>query len=427
MSAHEKILANLHTAYTRPVRDPLWKHIYLSDGLMNLVNTEEFQQLHRIKQLGPSFLLYPGATHTRFSHSLGVFHIARLMITSLLGKPGCPALSLDGVNAFLAASLLHDLGHFPYAHSLKELPLKRHEELAAEQIVSTSFSKSISTKLGTDSRMVAAIIDEDGEQDPESEIGFYRSILSGTLDPDKLDYLNRDAYFCGVPYGIQDVDFAVRHIVPTSDYRLALDTNGISAVENILFSKYLMYRAVYWHRTVRVATAMIKKALYLGLTEGAIETSELYGLDDELFFSRFNASRFPAFSLMEDVAARRLYKTVLEAPFEARDTRMRSLTDLFTRDKAERELAEAFSRRTGTTVAPTEVIIDIPEAVSFELSMPIAHAGSVIDYPDTETVFTPQVISDFTATLRRIRVMVPPRLADRLRKTDIDNIFESIR
>ncbi|MFW5995134.1 MAG: HD domain-containing protein [Spirochaetia bacterium] len=427
MSTNERILTHLHTEYTRPVRDPLWKHIYLSDGLLSLLDTVEFQQLHHIKQLGPSYLLYPGATHTRFNHSIGVFHIARLMITALVAKPDCPPLSLEGVKAFLAASLLHDLGHFPYAHSLKELPLKPHERLAAEQIVSGPFAKRISAALGSDPHMVAAIIDETGEGRSERETAFYRSILSGTLDPDKLDYLNRDAYFCGVPYGIQDVDFAVSHIVPTADYRLALDTDGISAVENILFSKYLMYRAVYWHRTVRVATAMIKKALYLGLARGAIETPELYGLDDELFFSRFTAARAREFSLIEDVAARRLYKTVLEMPFQAGDTHLASLTGLPARTSVETQLAEEFSLRTGHAVSASEVIIDVPEAVSFELSMPIYHAGSVIDYPDTETVFTPEVIADFTDTLRRIRVMVPGDVAKRLHQTDIREIFESIR
>ena len=412
VTRHERILNHLERDYTEPVRDPLWKHIYLSKGLIRVIDSGRFQQLNRIKQLGPSFLVYPGATHTRLSHSLGVFHIARRMIRTLVMRPDCPPLTLDGVKAFLTASLVHDLGHFPYAHSLKELPLKEHEKLTGEQCLDGDLRDRIADDVEADPAMVAAIVDESIEISERDEIALYRSILSGTLDPDKLDYLNRDAYFCGVPYGIQDLDFAVNRIVPTPEYRLALDVHGVSAVENILFSKYLMYRTVYWHRTVRIATAMIKRALYLALAESAIRPEELYGLDDELFFARCRSERFPAFRLIENVASRRLYKVVLDRPFDPDNSEMLRLSDLSCRNAAEHSLADSLSTKLARRLDRTEVVIDIPEPVSFEISMPIVDENGVVDYPNAGTVFTPQVIHDFTRTLRRIRVMLPVDIAD---------------
>ncbi len=411
VTGHERILNHLERDYTQPVRDPLWKHIYLSDGLMRIIDSTRFQQLNRIKQLGPSYLVYPGATHTRLSHSLGVFHIARQMIRTLVTRSDCPPLTMDGVKAFLTASLVHDLGHFPYAHSLKDLPLKDHEKLTGEQCMEGDLRTRIADGVGADPATVAAIVDQSIKVPERDEITLYRSVLSGTLDPDKLDYLNRDAYFCGVPYGIQDVDFAVNRIVPTPDYRVALDLHGISAVENILFSKYLMYRAVYWHRTVRIATAMIKRALYLALGESVIHPEELYGLDDELLFARCHSDRFPAFRLLENVSSRRLYKVVFDRPFDSGNPEMVRLTDLATRSEAEQSLADSLSSELTRPLDRTEVIIDIPEPVSFEISVPIVHENNVADYPNAGTVFTPQVIEDFTRTLRRIRVMLPEDLA----------------
>ena len=151
--------------------------------------------------------------------------------------------------------------------SLKELPLKEHEVLTGEIILSKELYNPIKEELGVPPEMVAAIIDKNLPDGGDEQIVLFRNLLSGVLDPDKLDYLTRDAYFCGVPYGIQDVDFIISRIKPYKKSGLAVDSQGLPAVENLLFSKYLMYKTVYWHKTVRVATAMIKKAIISGLTE----------------------------------------------------------------------------------------------------------------------------------------------------------------
>ena len=298
MGERERILDHLENDYTEPVRDPVWKHIFVSPALLRIAEHAGFQKLDRIRQLGPASLVYPGATHTRRSHSLGVLHLARRLITTLVRKsPASGASPLsgitrEGVTAFLCAALLHDIGHYPFAHSLKDLSVEAHESLASRQILS-EFARAIREALGVEPKAVAAIIDHRVDYHGPVNVRFFWNLLSGVLDPDKLDYLNRDAFFCGVPYGVQDVDFILEEVSPDPSRGVAISRKGVMALENLLFSKYLMYKTVYWHKTVRIATAMIKKAIAAALAEGAVRREELYGLDDEEFFSRFTSREVP--------------------------------------------------------------------------------------------------------------------------------------
>ncbi len=410
MDTHDAISRHLDLDYTHPVRDPIWKNIHLSDPMLKLIDTAPYRQLSRIKQLGPAYLVYPGATHTRLSHSLGVFHLAKRIIKTLVSISPDSILSVDGVKAFLTAALLHDLGHFPYTHSFKELPLTEHESLTGELVLQPPIREILRDDMHVDPHLVSAVVDEGADHAGDPQLAFFRNVLSGALDPDKLDYLNRDAYFCGVPYGEQDIDFALSRIFPVWDKGIGLDATGISAVENILFSKYLMYRAVYWHRTVRVATAMIKKAVYLALREEVIAPSALYGLDDELFFLTLDRAQFDAFDLIERVYDRQLYRPVFETPFNEENPRHRSLESLDARAALEERIAERLAARARGRFGPESVIVDVPERISFEVSIPVRDGEQVIPYPESDTVFTPQVVADFTATLRKIRLIVHPDL-----------------
>lgn len=415
-STPETIHHYIEREHTEAVRDPLWGHMYLSAALMRVIDTEPFHQLARIKQLGPTFIVYPGATHTRFAHSLGVFHIAKRIILRLLGSPDAPMLSVEGVKAYLAAALLHDVGHFPYTHSFKRLPLADHEQLTGALVRSEPIASRLREGVGVDPYVVAAIVDQTLDDHGIGEIALYRRLLSGSLDPDKLDYLNRDAYYCGVPYGIQDIDYALSRIVPNGYNGIALDSSGLSAVENILFSKYLMYRAVYWHRTVRVATAMIKKAVYLGLREGRILPEELYGLDDESFVERFDQDDFEPFRLVTAVGKRRLFRPVADLPFDAEaaaETRMGRLDNLEDRSLLERELALELRAQCNHPIDESQVVIDVPDPISFEASFPIFDNGRRGDFA-SESVFAPHVVRRFAQTLRRVRLMLPESIAERM-------------
>ncbi len=413
MRQNDALLTHLATDYTDPIRDPLWGHIYLSGPMMDLVSTAEFQQLARIKQLGPSYLVYPGATHTRLNHSLGVFHIARRILDRLAAHPLSPALSLEAGTAFLAAALLHDVGHFPYTHGFRNLDLTEHEVLTGQIVQDGAIAHILRTRVGVDPQLVAAIVDEHLDSGQSEEVELFRRLLSGSMDPDKLDYLNRDAYFCGVPYGLQDLDFALSRIVPDGYDGIGLEESGVTAVENILFSKYLMYRAVYWHRTVRVATAMIKKAVYLGLHDGAIEASDLYGLDDESFLIGIGGRDYLPFALIRRVGSRDLLKPAVDIPYDPEDPSHRRLTSIAERTRLEDRAAELIRHETGYPLEAYQTILDLPDAVSFEANFPIFSDGRRSEFVD-KSVFTPEVVNRFTESLRRIRLIVPQEVAVKL-------------
>jgi HD superfamily phosphohydrolase len=420
-SVHGKTFLHLIRDYTEPIRDPLWKNIYVSKGMKKLISLAPFQKLGRIKQLGPAFHVYPGAVHTRLNHSLGVFHLARKLLLSLLEKEESSDslrgelafVSTEGVKSFLTAALFHDLGHFPFAHSLKELPLKSHEAIGAEGLTSEPIASTIRNELRCDPARVAAIIDEEIDPEGDEEVVFFRRLLSGVLDPDKLDYLNRDAYFCGVPYGIQDTEYVFHKILPHREWGISLERDGLTAVENILFSKYLMYSNVYWHRVVRIATAMIKRPLNMAMEEGKLNPADLYWLDDEEFFGRFSADRFRPYRLIGDVSSRRLYKTVYEAPYN--EELHGKFLPLPSRLAESERIASALSNRLGRSVKPWEVIIDIPEPISFEIDLPIVDRGETLPFAQSGSVFSKPVVEGFTNSMRMLRIFAPESRAGDIR------------
>ena len=422
-SMNDKLKHHLENDFLMPVRDPIWQHIYLSHGLMKLIKTQGFLQLSRIKQLGPAYLVYPGATHSRYSHSLGVFHGAKKILLKLISHPKCPPITLAGGKAFLCAALLHDLGHFPYTHSLKELPLKEHEQLTGELVLSEEISQVITDYVETDPLQVAKIVDVSLPCN-DWETNYFRSILSSPLDPDKLDYLTRDAFFCGVPYGTQDMDFILSRIHPSKQDGIALDEQGISAIEHLLFSKYLMYRSVYWHRDVRIATGMIKKALFLGLTAQKIQPEDLYHLDDESFYRNIKEiNDFKPFQLIDQVHEGRLFQILAQTPFNPKSPLHVSLTKLDQRKALEEGIVNYLSNKLGKQIEYHQLVLDIPEAVSFEINMPIITAsGDEVLYSSVPSVFSKEVIQQFTQTLRVIRIGVEPLLVKELNalKSSID-------
>ncbi len=390
------------------VRDPVWKHIWITPELETLSRSKPFSRLYRIKQLGPAEYVYPGATHSRASHSFGVLHLARRMLSVLL-ETGAESWTTDtGRKSFLAAALLHDLGHFPFTHALKELPLLEHEELTA-QIIRMEPLRTHIASFGGDADMTAEIILGGDRGDEESR--FFSRILSGVLDPDKLDYLNRDAYFCGVPYGIQDTDFILSHMHCDRNRGIVLDSSAIMSVESVLFSKYLMYRSVYWHRTIRIATAMMKKFLFTALDRSCIAPEELYACDDDGIFALAHTTAIPECILAEMIRNRSFYDIVFSVPYVQGDNpRLETLSG---RAEAETGLSELLSGLTGRRMEDFHIVIDIPERISFESDLYIADEG--VSFTESSTVFSRSVVSGFLRSLRKIRVAVHPDHAPSVR------------
>ena len=402
----EEILCLLYDGFSHSVKDPLWGNVAMNEGFKRMLEVEEVQKLARIKQNGPTYHIYPGSVHTRLDHSIGVYHLSREIMISIASKTEALPLSKVGILSFLCASLLHDIGHFPYAHSLKELAMREHEEIAGDLIMHEPALKNAIEEIGASAEMSAAIIDKGLECDDE-EVKLYRTILSGPLDPDKLDYLSRDAYFSGVPYGTQNTDYIIKSL----DYRkhhLVLEEDAIVSIEHVLFSKYLMYKTIYWHKGVRSATSMIKKAILSALRDKVISYEDLYYKDDSEFaLMREKYSDYEPFCLISRVEHNRLLEKKVELPLSAIPTLTEMALSLETREDAERILYERL-RGKYPTLREYETIIDIPEPISFESDMMILRKNGKIDrIREDECALSMEVGSLFSSRLRKLSIFLP--------------------
>jgi len=389
----DDLWVRLGVSFDEPVRDPLWRNVMVPSEFSAILSSPEFIKLSRILQLGPAHLVYPGATHTRRAHSIGVFELAKRSLAALASRSTLNGIDAVGARGFLVAALCHDLGHFPYAHSLKELPLRDHESLTADVVLGPLHAAV--TAAGADPEFVAAIVDQDlPASDPDGSLRLFRNMLSGVLDPDKLDYLNRDAWACGVPYGVQDVDFTLQHLGLDESGRPGVSERGVMAIEAVLFSKYQMYRAVYWHKSVRAATAMIKKAVVEALASGVLAPCDLYGLDDHGFYALMAQKGRDARGLIQAVFDGAILKSRFELPFDEASPAHRHAADLALRPGLEADL----ERLSGAS----QVVIDVPEPISFESDLPVIGSGAA--FPAYATVFRPEVVASFTRSLRVLRI-----------------------
>jgi len=411
----QSIIETLHREATEIIRDPIHHDIPFSVALKALTGSSVMMKLHSIRQLGPAYLLYPGAQHTRYEHSLGVYAVARQMILSLLSREPDGnrfPFTLDGIHAFFTACLLHDVGHFPYAHALKDCIKEEHEAIGAEKIEQDQQLRDIiTTQIGTSVSAVCQIIDPDRTcEDPE--ILFYRSVLSGTLDPDKLDYLCRDAFYCGVPYGVQDVDYLLRHIGITENNSLYLDDKALGAVEHLLFSKYLMYKYVYWHASTRSATAMIKKAVLLARADGTLRDEELTHLDDHQFANlMYSLTGSVSSELFERVREGQLFKETVRIPYDHKNRNHLRYSSEAQRTALEKEIWNDL-----VVIYPDlkefMIVLDISEKVTFESNLPIRNqrTGSMKMFNSASELFSDQLVTLFTSSLREFRLFTPEKI-----------------
>ena len=329
------------------------------------------------------------------------------MLLSIARKTDKVHLTETGMLSFLAACLLHDIGHFPYAHSLKELAIKEHEELGSILITDDAKLNKAIAKTGADPLFTAAIIDKD-MLNAEDEVQFYRSLLSGTLDPDKLDYLSRDGFFAGIPYGKQDTAYIISALSVESRM-LCLDEDAISSVEQILFSKYMMYRTLYWHKDVRSATAMIKKALIMAIAHNAISFNDLYYLDDAEFneLMRKRSKDADELSMVERVNEGQLLERKLSYSFNNNGYIEKNGLNPTKRMDIEHKLFEALSE-TYPELNEYEVIIDIPEPINFETYIRILKKDATIaDLDEDMLIFSRGVSREFGKHLRKVSLFLP--------------------
>ena len=272
------------------VRDPLWNNIPLDADAMRLVDTAVFQRLRYVRQLGLAFLVYPGATHSRFEHALGTYHLTGRTLALLRERGELAQLPADECAVVRAAALLHDVGHYPFSHALEEIGALHHEAVARTLITGGEIASVLASTIGANAAMRAHAIITGESASP------LQGLISGSLDLDKIEYLKRDALMCGVPYGEIDVERLLHSLTIVEDPKsgapaIGLVEKGLAALESLLFAKYQMYRNVYWHHAVRSATAMYKRLVDDALRSGAIEERELAGFTDEGLAPRARGAR----------------------------------------------------------------------------------------------------------------------------------------
>ncbi|MEM9424164.1 MAG: HD domain-containing protein, partial [Spirochaetota bacterium] len=447
-------------AFDIPLRDPLWKHVYLTRAFQKLIHARPFLRLGQIRQLSSATLVYPGSRHTRFEHSIGVFWMARRVLLALL----CSKYSevsgfeptLHGVKAFLAAALLHDIGHFPYAHILEGLETE-HEEISARYILSEPLAPIILHELGTDPRLVAALVDETlpipAEYRPEGLL--YRSLLSGTLDPDKMDYLNRDAYYCGVPYGIQDLEYLLSevHLCRLDDtapldsgkspFCIGVPERGVTIIESLIFSRYLMYRTVYWHRNVRALSAPVKEGTARALELGLIRQEQIFDSNDQSFPALFEGLDLPERELCLLAQEPRRFVVVDELCLgrvlaQVQDGNTRVYLDGLQQRGQKQELCLSLyaylQQRYGwPSLQVWQVMLDLtgPKKmlirdiyVSQAMQPMDGRQRSLLPFSQSSTVLQPNTLDDFLKSLTMLRLILPVEYAPPKQDKPLNDFLE---
>jgi HD superfamily phosphohydrolase len=339
------------------IRDPIHGYIEIDELAIAIIDTAEMQRLRRIKQLGFAYLVYPGANHTRFEHSLGTYHLMKVLLDTL-------EVAKEGEKELLVASLIHDVGHGPYSHVteplLKRITGKSHEDI--EDIIfkqSTEHSKNIAEVLEehcVDKRKVMDYIK--GERTESDDEHDFSRILNGEIDVDKMDYLVRDSYYTGVAYGVVD---NIRLIQGLDFFKgsLAITEKGLLSAEYLLFSRFLMYPSVYNHHTSRIAQLMFLKALEY-LIESKSDALALRKMDDsEIDIALRTAKGYPG-EMMERINERRLFKRAV-----SKTIKDLSIAEELRAEKRRKEFEEEISKRAGVDVK--YIILDFQREKGDEL------------------------------------------------------------
>jgi uncharacterized protein len=405
------------------IRDPLWDNIRLDRAAVAALDTPTVQRLRYVRQLGHAFLVYPGATHTRFEHALGAYHLTRKALASLEERGELACVAEEDRLAVRLAALLHDIGHYPFSHALEEAGFPSHEKLGVAKLDRGELGDRL-RDLGGPAfpARVGALITK---QSPSPLQG----LISGSLDLDKIDYLSRDAFMCGVPYGTVDVErlLASLTLVETGGRsEVGVHEKGVSALESLLFAKYQMYRNVYWHHAVRSATCMFKRAVLAAATAGAIADATLEETTDdalmELLLRPAGAAKRPGpaasdhpadwTALAAAIRSRRLYKRAMDLPASdvPGDVQPWVTDDAALLAWVEDALAVELGLASGT------LLLDFPSRSSMlGVDLPLRLRGGAIDRLTDEgragQLGLPRVADELYRSARRFRVFVAQPVA----------------
>jgi len=412
------------------IRIPNEQDIPFTPRVRAIVDTAEFQRLRHISQLGLATQIYPGANHTRFEHALGVFNNAIRYVWQLGRDPRfCEIIDHHRAEVLLVSALLHDLGHWPFCHPIEDLSLPElppHEAYAAEYL--------------RPERELAQVLKSEWNIDPEEvldvlvaktdspELRLLRSILSGPIDIDKMDYLERDSLHCGVPYGRHfDKNRLIQSLVLNeAGDGLAITQKGKTAAELMVFARYVMFSEVYWHHAVRSATCMFARSFFELHTSFDLTTLFETSETETIRLLREKATGTDCAQLVEGVfgAKRQLYKRAGEYSHYQQN----ELYELLAGKPYEflvrcgRNLTEELNRRrlVSRELSPVDILIDAPpphREVEFKVPIYFAKENKYRLLSDVSPVIESLARKQFDDYVKRVRIFASPDIRHQLQES----------
>jgi len=349
--------------------DPIHDFVRVNQSELEVIDTPIFQRLRRIKQLSGAHLIYPGAQHTRFEHSLGVMHIASMACQSLLEKSIIP---LDQIQNLRFAGLLHDIGHGPFSHLFEEILQKNqklsHEDMGRDIIQKTEVGDLISRN-GLNKKSIADIAFG------HSKHQFMNEVISGALSADIMDYLLRDGYFTGAEHAKIDHK-RLTYSLDVYKNQLALDKSALVNFETMIISRYQMFKAVYFHKTVRAGEVMLLEAMRLAEDElglSSLDLDEFLKLSDETVITKLlnlpehNSKLRASKKIAIDYLNRNLFKCVFERTISSTNTISAKITE---------ELKERIAKKVNTE--PNQIHLDTSTTHSIPMTPTNKESKSVI-------------------------------------------------
>lgn len=356
------------------IHDSLHGSIKLEGVFLELIDTPELQRLHHIHQVGLAYLVFPGATHTRFSHSLGTYFIASKIGSGL-------NLAKEDQELVNVAALLHDIGHGPFSHTLEYSFYSncRIDHTDQSSRIISGATNIITERTNLDTPLISDIL-EKYSIDPEkvSELiqgmkvpyewtltpwlegktaekpSYLTQIIHGDVDADQLDYLLRDSYYTGVAYGIIDLPYLL-NTLELRNSTLVINPKGVEAVEALLVARSLMFSSVYYHHAVRIAETMLTRAA----EESLKRNPEIMSMSDWEFFSYLEKGTDYEKDLVTRLKYRQLFKRAFMVQADDLDQNQRSSIAELAEPEARKEKENAVSRKAG--IKEGYAFIDVPE------------------------------------------------------------------
>jgi len=359
----------------KAIRDPVHGYVNVDGPALEILDTPQMQRLRRVKQLGVANLVYPGANHTRFEHSLGTYHIARKL---------CKQLGVTEAEVPVAA-LLHDVAHGPLSHvteGLMKKYLRRDHAHRVADVLRQPELAEVLKRHGMDARLIASTVEGEGR---------HGQLVCGELDVDRMDYLARDAHYTGVGFGLADHEQLLRSLI-FHEGRLVVGERGLHAAESVMVARFLMRPTVYYHHVNRIAESMLSRAIQTYIDDGGASPQDVLSMDDYQFTVALHAAEGYAGEMMDRLLRRNLFKRALYRS-------LRSMTpDLLKQGLKPQRLEKEIA---GDAGVPQEyILVDVPPL------------------PDDAEIKTMVLRNGSLVPLERVSPLVAI-----LHKSQVDNLF----